>query len=243
MFLKLGNLNMYYEEVNSEKEKTIIFLHGWGLSQEEFSEFKLLDCRFVAVDFVGFGKSSKIDRAYNLYDYVYHIHALVEQLNITNPILVGHSFGGRVAILYSYLYNTSKVILVNSAGIRKKKRVKDYIKLYFFKVDKFISKLFNKKRYLYLKSKGSGDYQVLNDVERKSFSKIVNFDLKKYLSKIKTPTLILSGVYDDVVPFQDGVVMHQLLDRSQFIPFFNSGHFIYKSEKGKFIDCLVRFIA
>lgn len=243
MFLKFDNLNMYYDEENKEKEKTVIFLHGWGMGHQEFDDFKSLPYHFVSVDFMGFGKSSKIDRTFTLYDYVYHIHALVEHLHIVNPILVGHSFGGRVAILYSYLYNTSKVILVNSAGIKKKKKIMDYIKLYFYKTDKLFSKLFNKKRYCYLKKKGSKDYVVLNDIERKSFSKIVNFDLKRFLSKIKTPTIIFSAVNDDVVSFEDGRLMHKLLENSQFIPFFNSGHFIYKSEKDKFIDCLVKFIA
>ena len=147
MFYKINdNYQMYYEYLNNKSDTTIVFLHGWGTSLEEFDSFKHLEENILLVDFVGFGKSSKITSKLSLYDYVRHLHLLIESLNLNSIILVGHSFGGRVSILYSYLYNVNKIVLVGSAGIKPKRTIKYYTDVYTYKLQKLIYKLLRKSR-------------------------------------------------------------------------------------------------
>ena len=242
MFYKINDNNqMYYEYLNKQSDTTIVFLHGWGTSLEEFDSFKHLEENILLVDFVGFGKSSKITSKLSLYDYVRHLHLLIESLNLNSIILVGHSFGGRVSILYSYLYNVNRIVLVGSAGIKPKRTIKYYTNVYTYKLQKLIYKLLRKSDES-IKHKGSSDYKILNDFERATFSLIVNKDLKKYLKKLKSKVLIMHGVHDQTIHFRDAVLMHKLITDSKLIPYYNSGHFLYKNEHNKFIKVLKRFI-
>ena len=38
----------------------------------------------------------------------------MDELKIDNPTLIGHSFGGKISMLYGSRYNTSKLVLLGS---------------------------------------------------------------------------------------------------------------------------------
>ena len=119
MYYIHNNLNVYYEKLGRGKE--IILLHGWAANNNIYK--KIVD-RLVSkysvylIDLPGFGKSIDLDKEYTLDDYVLFLKKFIETLKIDNPILIGHSFGGRIAIKFSSLYKVNKLILVDSAGIR-----------------------------------------------------------------------------------------------------------------------------
>ena len=52
----------------------------------------------------------------------------------------------------------------------------------------------------------------------------------------------MHGVHDKTIHFKDAVLMHKLIADSKLIPYYNSGHFLYKNEHNKFIKVLKRFI-
>ena len=94
-----------------EGEYTLVLLHGWGQNIEmmkpignAFSkEYKVL-----IPDLPGFGQSIEPDTIWTMYDYVECIHGLLEKLKIKNPILIGHSFGGKISLIYASKYEVSK---------------------------------------------------------------------------------------------------------------------------------------
>jgi len=81
-----------------------ICLHGWGrgVSSEAFSSIRehLKDAEvdIIAPDLPGFGKSDEPPRAWTVDDYADCIEELVKQLKVKDVFLLGHSFGGRIAI-------------------------------------------------------------------------------------------------------------------------------------------------
>jgi pimeloyl-ACP methyl ester carboxylesterase len=77
--------------------------------------------RVIAPDLPGFGDSSKPQREYTAEFFIATLHELFRQLEIERPILVGNSFGGQIAILYTLAHpdDISKLVLVNSGGFRK----------------------------------------------------------------------------------------------------------------------------
>lgn len=83
---------------------TLVFLHGISLSSEMFenqlSSSLANDYRLIAIDFPGHGQSeSAVDpqNVYSFKNFASVIWEILDKLCITNPILVGHSFGGNIA--------------------------------------------------------------------------------------------------------------------------------------------------
>ena len=97
--IKNKSYNCYYDIINNSKKQPLILLHGWGVDSEIFNNIKeKLDFYIVVIDFIGFGKSDKPKEAFTLEDYVSQVHQIIKKLKLENIIMLGHSFGGRVAI-------------------------------------------------------------------------------------------------------------------------------------------------
>jgi len=105
-----------------QAKNTIFLLHGMGCSCLEWSEnIEKLSEQFtvIAVDMIGFGKSSKpVDYSYSPVNQAKTLIQLLNRLNIKEVHLVGNSFGGRVAIEMASLLGdrAHSLTLVASAG-------------------------------------------------------------------------------------------------------------------------------
>ena len=111
------NKYVYFEKTGSGNP--IILLHGWGVDISIFDSItNMLKTKYTvyAIDLPGFCKSEEPDIPYNLDDYVELLYQFIVDLDIYNPILLGHSFGGRIAIKFASSYKVNKLILVDSAG-------------------------------------------------------------------------------------------------------------------------------
>lgn len=99
----------------------ILMVHGIFDNAESFSKLiQLLPQSFyyVVVDLPGHGKSSHFPKniIVNYWDYILTIRLVVQFLNETPIILLGHSFGGSLLTVYTQLYpnEVSKLILIDS---------------------------------------------------------------------------------------------------------------------------------
>ena len=102
MKIKVKDININYIQYGEGKD--IILLHGWGQNIEMMQPLGnplSKKYRITIIDFPGFGDSEEPKSAWTMYDYAMLIEELVEKLKIKKPIIMGHSFGGRVAIRYS----------------------------------------------------------------------------------------------------------------------------------------------
>lgn len=236
--VKINNqtYNSYYETYGSKENNPLVILHGWGIDSSSFKEvINNLNYYVILIDFIGFGKSDEPIIPFSLEDYVSQVAQTISYLKIKDFILLGHSFGGRVAIKYNYYYNLNKLILVDSAGI-KHKTLSLYKKIIKYKILKKIYYLFNKPKYNYLiKNSGSRDYKVLPPIMKQTMNKVIKEDLKKYCKSNKTPTFILWGVNDLETPLSDCYIFHKLFFKCRLVIFYKSGHFPYLDEKEKFI--------
>lgn len=240
MYITLKEGKMYYKITG--QGVPVIFLHGWGEDSSTFDEINIEGIQKIAVDFLGFGKSD--DPIHPLYtiDYLYHIYTLVNELNIKDPIILGHSFGGRIAIKYASYFNNQKTILVSSAGI-KRHNFGYYKKIYSYKVKKRFYFIFNKKKYNYLiKNSGSYDYKKAKPVMKDTLKNVVKEDLRGFLPRIRNKTIIFWGTEDKETPYSDALLMNSLIKDSVLVPFYESGHFSFKTEKEKFSRILEGFI-
>jgi pimeloyl-ACP methyl ester carboxylesterase len=86
-------------------------------NKESFQDlFSILDKKnisYISLDLPGFGGTSLISNNMQIEDYGKFVIAFIEKQELKNPILVGHSFGGRVSIyLGSFYKNISKIVLI-----------------------------------------------------------------------------------------------------------------------------------
>lgn len=251
MFLNINDFTLYYEKYGSGK-KTIVILPGWGETRKTFYYMINFLKQYYAiyiVDYPGFGNSPFPNRDLTIYDYTNLILDFLNIKGIENPIIIGHSFGGRIAItLNGYLHHKiDKMILIGSAGIKPRKTLYQKLRQIIYKFLKkckiFLPKR-RRKQYLsyLLHCFGSKDYQELNANQRKTFIQIVNEDLTGYLKDIKASTLLIWGELDQATPLKDGFKMQQLIQDSGLIILKGRSHFCYLEEADRVNSIVQIFI-
>ena len=243
LYIKTNSGDMYYEKCGSGK--SIILLHGWGQSGKTFEEIiSYLKDKYTVyvVDFLGFGLSDEPSKVLSIDDYTDYLEMLIKEEKIVDPIILGHSFGGRIAINYASRNRVNKLVLVNSAGISHH-GIKYYFRIFKYKLKKVFVYLFNYDNYYsFIRKSGSRDYQNASFIMRGTFKKVVNKDLKKQMKKIKDKTMVIGSVFDKEVKLDDCKKIGKLIKDSELVVFYRSGHFSYLDEKEKFKNVLLRFL-
>ena len=232
----INDFDIYYEKYGNGKN-TIFILSGWGDNRNTFkyiiNSFKKYFTIYI-IDYPGFGKSKFPNRDLTINDYTNLIIDFMNIFNIKNPIIIAHSFGGRISINLTgnKKVKVKKLILIDSAGIKPKKTIKQLFKQTVYKILKKIKYILPKKhrkKYLnyLINIFGSTDYKNLNQNIRKTFINIVNADLKGYLKKISTETLIIWGEKDIDTPLKDAYYMKKNIKNSGLIILKGAHHFAY----------------
>ena len=142
MQVNILGININYTHVGHGKN--LLLLHGWGLNLNYFNNLinDLKDNYSIyAIDLPGFGKS-ELRESFNTTDYSEIVLEFIKHFKIDSPTLLGHSFGGKVIIdlVTNRKYNPNKIILIDSAGINKKKSIYKKYKVYKFKLLKNLIK-------------------------------------------------------------------------------------------------------
>lgn len=250
------DVNLYVEDLNPSAGKTIVFLHGWPLSHEQFEyQFDVLPSmgyRCIGIDWRGFGKSDRPVGGYSFDRLADDILAVVRALQLSNFTLVGHSTGGAIAIRYAARHNAyglSKLILIDAAaptGFTEEtanrlltETLNDRPKMMQGTTDSFFfqyisipfSNWFNG---LGLQAAGWSTAAIINTLK--------NEKLHADLPKITVPTLIVHGVHDKLVPFEQAQILNQSIKNSHLVPFHYSGHGLFWEEREKFNDLVKQFV-
>lgn len=214
----------------------VILLHGWGQNIEAFKmvhDHLANRFRVFTIDFPGFGQSDMPPTPWMVEDYVQTVEMFVRELDIQNPILIGHSFGGRVSIVYASRNPVRKMILVDSAGIKPKRSLNYYLKVYTFKTAKKLLKLpiINRREQELLQKLrgkfGSSDYKSISGVLQQTMVKVVNEDLQRFMPSISTATLLIWGENDTATPVSDAKIMEKSIPDAGLVILKNCGHFSY----------------
>ena len=222
-------------------ENTLVFLHGWGQNIDMMRPIgdKIKDNRIIIVDLPGFGDSPEPNEIWSMYDYADMIHELLKSLKVDNPILIGHSFGGKISLIYASKYKTNKLVLFGSPF--KKKIVKLSTKTKILKKMKKVPGL-NKLEGFAKKHIGSRDYKEASPFMRKILVEHVNLDIEDDVKKIKCPTLIIWGTLDEEVPLEDAYMLEKLISDSAVIEYPGCSHYAYLENLGQTVKIIKNFI-
>lgn len=236
MFLSIDGLKIEYTEKG--EGDAVLLLHGWGSSFKFYeSIIDNLSSRFrtVAVNFPGCANSETMKEPWKLEDYCDFVLKFMKELKIQNPILIGHSHGGRVILKMTAegMVNPPKIVLLDSAGLIPKKSLKQKFRAKSFKAIKkalTLPIIKNHSEPLLQKARahyGSADYNAAPEVLRKTLVSLVNTDLRDIIPYIKCPTLLIWGSNDTDTPLSDGKIIEGLISDAGMCVFEGCGHFAF----------------
>jgi pimeloyl-ACP methyl ester carboxylesterase len=235
--LQINGVTIHYTQ--SGKGRDVVCLHGWGQNITMFQatqNFLSPWFKVTLFDFPGFGESGLMSSAWGVDEYTLNFKILCDRLGIVDPILIAHSFGARVALMYAAKYKVHKLILTGAAGLKPKRGPDYYLRVAFYKTAKQVFKL---KPLVKHKEKmaaffGSSDYKNTEGVVRQSFVKIVNTDLRKLLPFISVPTLLVWGELDEATPLWMAKVMEKEMKDAGLVIFEKDGHYAYHNQSDRF---------
>lgn len=250
MELKIKGLKIFFNALG--EGQPLILLHGWGTDSqiwESTASALSSSGQVISFDWPGFGQSDFPSQAWSLDDYAQTLKKIIDELKLKKPTLLGHSFGGRVAIKFATTHPKAikKLILVSSAGIKPKHGIVWWSLFLGAKVGKTVFKIpplsffFPKVRRFFYQTTKRTDY--LNSGKlKKTFLKVIKEDLTPLLTKISVPTLIIWGEKDQEVPLKHAQILLNQIPQAKLHLLKNSGHFPFLEEPEKFVEIVKEFL-
>ena len=242
MKIHYKDININYNYYDNKSKIDLVFLHGWGQNIEMMMPIAkpfLKKCNVLIVDLPGFGDSEEPKEIWNIYEYAECIHNIETELKISNPIIIGHSFGGKIALCHALKYKTRKLVLL--ASPYRKNIKKPSLKTKAFKTLKKVPGL-NKLEGIVKKHVGSTDYRNASEMMRKILVNHVNLDLTDELKNIKCPTLLIWGTNDTAVSYEDALELEQLIPNAGLVTYEGCTHYAYLENINQTINVLNSFI-
>lgn len=238
---ELMNIKVNYSFNDKKQETTLVFLHGWGQNinmmlplSEKYNNYY----NTLVVDLPGFGESDEPDSAWSVYEYATYIKKLVDELNLQKVILIGHSFGGKIALVYSSIYDVEKLVCFGSPYCKELKKLPLKNRIY-----KRIKKIYPLKWLAKIMQNhiGSTDYKNASEVMRGVLVKSVNLDITEDVKKIKCPTLLIWGSLDTAAPLKRAYELEKLIPDSAVILYEGATHYAYLERLNDVVRVLDNF--
>jgi len=216
---KQHTFSISYEMINPTHKETIVVLHGWGsnkaIMKQGFQD-TLPQYRHIYIDMPGFGKSSN-PMVLTTHDYAKILALFLQQLNTQPDIIMGHSFGGKVATLL----DPPTLVLLSSAGVITEKPWSVKVKIATFKLLKPLG--FAKIRELFV----SPDAKGMSHEMYETFKNVVDEDFESEFAKFKNSALLFWGKEDTATPLYTGEKIHNIIQGSQFYPLDGDHYFFW----------------
>lgn len=264
-FAKVNGTSLYYEITG--KGTPIVFLHGftcdhrnWTYQVEYFSK----KYKVITYDGRGFGKSSMPDTVH--YSYTEDLAALLDYLQIKKAVIVGHSMGGAPAFFYTFTHPDRVSALVLAEGspfisdtvLINPKMLQDYFSGFSYVYDVFQKEGIEKAREAWLTIN-----PIKTAAKNPSSSKLIKAMINDYsgwhwknkdrqksdpdgtpelFSKLKTPTLIITGDLSHAVIKEIVSVLSTYIPNSKKIVLSNSNHMVSLENPVQFNQELMNFL-
>jgi pimeloyl-ACP methyl ester carboxylesterase len=229
----------------------VLVLHGWGASIEAVHPIiaGLTSVATVhALDLPGFGQTDLPPEPWGVAEYQAFTAAFMDALALERVAIVGHSNGGRIAIRMAATEpaRVSRLVLVDSAGIRPKRTLRYYRRVGLAKVGKYAARFLGapgeRLRTAIVGRVASSDYAAAGPM-RSTLVRLVNSDLREYLPHIAVPTLLVWGSDDGDTPVADARLMERLIPDAGLVVLEGAGHFSYIDQSVRFARIVSHFLA
>lgn len=249
--INIDGLRLHYDVSGPENGSPALLMHGWGCNLTTVASVAATmvnaGLRVYNVDLPGHGKSDEPDGVWGIERFTECMEKFCCQLGIEAPLLAGHSFGGRISLLMASRHpEIRKMVLIDAAGIKPRRKLSYYGKVYSYKALKHTAALLGKfgenliERYR--ARTGSADYNNASQTMRAVMSRCVNEDLRHVMPSIKASTLLIWGEDDTATPLSDAKIMERLIPDAGLASFPGCGHYSFLDNPGGFRAVMQYFL-
>ena len=250
-----GNTIRYVEEGNSTEN--LLLIHGLGASAERWEHVIpqfAKNYRVLVPDLIGFGLSDKPVVDYTT-DYLSEfIRKFLKKLGIDSVSIIGSSLGGQIGAEFTYQNNSmvEKLVLISPSGIMKHSTpaLDAYVMAALYPSDSSASNAFQimsgSKNIDKKTIKGFVQRMKLPNAKMAFMSTLLGLKdaeiISEKLVSIKSPTLIIWGENDPVIPIKYAQSFVSEIDDCRFVKMENCGHTPYVESPDKFYKIVFDFL-
>lgn len=235
--------DLHYVYLEGGEGEPLILLHGFGANKDNFirvARFLTPHYRVIIPDHIGFGESSHPqDANYSAGVQAARIRTLAQALGITKFHLGGSSMGGQISMMYAALFpNEVKSLWLLDPGPVKSAPPSEF--------EKIITKTgenplmansedaFAKTFAFAMSDPPFIPRPIMNvmaqeriknyNLEKRIFNEGFTDPVEKYITGLKTPTLIIWGEKDRIFQSATADILHKLMPNSEVIIMKGLGH-------------------
>lgn len=236
------------------KSHDIVILHGWNLSGKRFDplakELTKKGYRVFAPDFPGFGSEPSPKTPWHVTDYAQFLERYITAHKLRKPTLIGHSFGGRVALVYAAAHadQITNVVLTGTPGFSPVPKKKMVIFLIIAKIGGLLFRIpginlfADAARKLLYRAAGAHEFYRAEGAMRQTFKNIVQDNLEQSMSTLAVPCLLIWGEGDTIVPPAVSRRMHALIPNSTLTVVDGETHAFPFEDPKRFISAMKNFL-
>jgi pimeloyl-ACP methyl ester carboxylesterase len=208
-------------------DPAVLALHGWGRGRQDWTEVCAgLDA--LAPDLPGFGLSPAPPDAWGAEQYADFVRPVLAEMD--RPVLVGHSFGGRLGVHLAAAAGSDVrgLVLTGVPLVRPPGAARARPKL-AFRVGRRLHRigLIGPERMEALRQRyGSADYRAATGVMRRVLVRVVNESYEAQLPRIQCPVVLVWGEHDTVVPIDVARRAQALIPQATLRVVSGSGHLL-----------------
>jgi 4,5:9,10-diseco-3-hydroxy-5,9,17-trioxoandrosta-1(10),2-diene-4-oate hydrolase len=270
-WLVIDGIRIRYDRKGKVNASPLVLLHGLGGSLETFQaniDFFAQEYDVIAIDFPGFGYSDKPATRYTIHFQVLKLKRLLDQLQLDNIYLAGHSMGGAIAIHFAHLFasRVKKLILICNAGMDKQihyllrlsaiplsplifdlghvSGISQMLKNCVYNSDIITSELIHLYQDIFEQHNSVHAYfsQLKSFVTIYGQEKSFLISTREKLPQLIMPTLIIWGNNDRILPVSHAKIAHDNIHNSECIFFDNCGHIPQLEKPEQFNTCVHQFL-
>ncbi len=234
---------LHYVYLEGGNGEPLILLHGFGANKDNFvrvAKFLTPHYRVIIPDHIGFGESSHPqDAEYKTGTQAVRIRTLAQALGITKVHLGGNSMGGQICLMYAFFYpdEVKSLWLLDPGGIWS--APKSEFQQMIAKTGENPLMARNEDEFAKTFSFVMSDHPfvprpILNvmaqerirnyDLEKRIIKELAGESIEKYVTGLKTPTLIVWGDKDRVINPATAEILHKMMPASEVIMMKGIGH-------------------
>lgn len=243
--VQINNLNIYYRVHENKTKPTLLWLDGLSISKDlngrlektgRFLSNFFDNFNVVSLEYPSFMRSDIPEAEWGIDDYIDLIYKFILQEKLKTPIvLMGHSFGAKLAYAYAVKYPEDLKLLVISDPPITYNFSPFYYKIFDFleKIEDFLfdSKIFSEKtkklvpKYFMSSSAESLSKYTVSELKLavKTFTHIARKDLSNIAKNINTKTIYITGDKDFLVPIKNSREIIKNVKNCEHYN-FNEGH-------------------
>ncbi|HEY6540373.1 MAG TPA: alpha/beta fold hydrolase [Ktedonobacteraceae bacterium] len=237
--IQLGQQAIYYQVAGKEDGEPVVLVHGlsassrwWVRNVPALAEHY----RVYLLDLPGFGLMRRFRRRFVLDELSSSITAWMDALGINQAHMIGHSMGGYICLRIAARHpeRIKRLVLVSPAGIPHIRSVRGYL-LPLLVAIRYCKPAF--LPILFSDALLTGPRTLLRATQD-----LLTKDIRDALHKVVTPTLLIWGEYDALVPPVFGDILREEIKGARLLILKRAGHVVMFDQAEEFNDAVLRFL-